>query len=117
MPAVFGTAAPPSGLSGVLRRAAFEWSESRWTHWLLLLAADRINVVEGVVEDLGRSKIPNLFAEFGLGAAWKYDRPAFVRRAAGTAAVAAGVVGVLYLMSRSREPETPTSHRSRRGRR
>src|SRR5690554_482458 len=34
-PAVFGTATPPSGVSGMLRRLAFRWSESNWLHWLL----------------------------------------------------------------------------------
>lgn len=91
-PAVFGTAVPPSGLSGVIRRGAFKFSESRWTHWLMLMAADRVNMVEGVVGDLGRGRVPNLWKEFGLGAAWKYDRKAFVRRAAVTTAVAAAVV-------------------------
>ncbi|MHB8285697.1 MAG: hypothetical protein ACYDD1_13595 [Caulobacteraceae bacterium] len=79
-PAVFGEAAPPSGLSGWVRRAAFTFSESRWTHWLMLMAADRINVVEGVLCDIARGKPPNLYAELGFGAAWKYDRPAAVRR-------------------------------------
>jgi hypothetical protein len=47
LPAVLGTSIPPSGLSGVIRRAAFKYSESQWAHWLLLMLADRINVVEG----------------------------------------------------------------------
>lgn len=102
-PAVFGTAVPPSGLSGMLRRAAFNWSESRWTHWLMLMAADRINVVEGVLADIGRGKIPNIPGELGLGAAWKYDRAAFVRRTATTAAVIAGVAGLVYLLTRDRD--------------
>ena len=79
-PAVFGTSSPPSGLSGMVRRAAFRFSESRWTHWLMLMGADRINVVEGVVQDLAGGKVPNLYKELGLGAAWKYDRAAFLRR-------------------------------------
>lgn len=100
-PAVFGTATPPSGLSGMLRRLAFKSSESRWIHWLLLMGADRINVVEGVLADLGRGRPPNLWKEFGLGAAWKYDRPAFVRRAAVTGAVVAGTALVLgWLLAR-----------------
>ena len=99
-PAVFGTAVPPSGLSGVLRRAAFRWSESRWTHWLMLMAADRINVVEGVLADIGRGKVPNIPGELGLGAAWKYDREAFLRRAAVTVGVTAGVAAIVYLIAR-----------------
>lgn len=51
-PAVIGTSAPPRGLSGVIRRGAFRFSEGQWGHWLLLMAADRIDVVEGRIEDL-----------------------------------------------------------------
>jgi hypothetical protein len=97
-PAVFGSAAPPKGLSGALRRFAFKFSESRWTHWLLLMAADRINVVEGVFQDLSRGHVPNLWKEFGFGAAWKYDRRAFLRRSTITAACIGGALVVLVLL-------------------
>ena len=49
---VFGTSTPPSGVSGMLRRYAFTFSEGSSGHWLTLLLADRINVVEGVIDDL-----------------------------------------------------------------
>lgn len=94
-PAVFGSAAPPKGLSGMLRRLAFKASESRWTHWLLLLGADRVNVAEGVFDDLARGHVPNLWAELGLGASWKYDRQAFVRRGATALAVTGVALAVL----------------------
>ena len=51
---VFGSALPPRGLSGIVRRRAFRHSESNLRHWMMLLAADRIDVVEGLFEDLGR---------------------------------------------------------------
>jgi hypothetical protein len=103
-PAVFGTSAPPSGVSGQIRRLAFKASESRWTHWLLLMFADRINVVEGVLEDIGHGRLPNLVDELGVKAAWKYDRSAFLRRAGGAALAAALIAGAGYavLQSRSR---------------
>ncbi|GAB4039825.1 hypothetical protein [Spirosoma jeollabukense] len=72
--AVFGTSAPPSGLSGAIRRYAFKSSESEYGHWLPLLLADRINVVEGIVDDLRQGHIPNIFAEKGWKADWKYNR-------------------------------------------
>src|SRR3954463_10171092 len=31
--AVFGTSTPPSGISGMLRRFAFRFSEGKWWHW------------------------------------------------------------------------------------
>lgn len=58
-PAVVGTSTPPSGLSGVLRRLAFRKSESNLLHWLTLMAADRVNTVEGVIEDLAKGRMPN----------------------------------------------------------
>ena len=52
---VFGTSAPPRGLSGWMRRRAFRRSESDIRHWMMLLAADRVNVVEGLLSDARRS--------------------------------------------------------------
>jgi hypothetical protein len=44
---VFGTATPPKGLSGVMRKYAYRrYSEGRAAHWLILLAADRVDAVE-----------------------------------------------------------------------
>jgi hypothetical protein len=40
---VFGTAQPTHGVSGVIRRFAYaRFSEARLAHWLLLIAADRV---------------------------------------------------------------------------
>ena len=80
--AVFGTTVPPRGLSGVIRNLSFRWSEAQLTHWLMLLLADRIDVVESLVVDLAHGRIPNLYQEMGLAAEWKYNRPAFFKRAA-----------------------------------
>jgi hypothetical protein len=44
---VFGTACPPRGVSGVIRKVAYaRYSEGRAAHWLLLMAADRVDAVE-----------------------------------------------------------------------
>ena len=77
---VFGTSMPPSGLSGVLRRLAFRYSESSYGHWLPLMLADRVSVVEGVLGDLERGRVPNFFAERGWKAEWKHNRTTLVRR-------------------------------------
>ena len=76
----FGTSTPPSGLSGVLRRFAFRYSESSYGHWLPLMLADRVSVVEGVLGDLKHGHSPNLFAERGWKAEWKHNRRSLVRR-------------------------------------
>jgi hypothetical protein len=43
---VFGTAVPPRGLSGWMRRAAYEIPEHETSHWLVLLLADRVDALE-----------------------------------------------------------------------
>ncbi len=96
-PAVFGTSRPPSGLSGMIRRQAFRWSESHWAHWLLLMGADRINVVEGVVEDLGRGRIPNVPKEMGVRAEWRHNKSGLVAKVA----IAALIGGTLFAWARS----------------
>ena len=89
--AVFGTSVPPAGLSGFIRRKAFKHSEASWAHWFMLLFADRVNVVEGILHDLWRGRVPNIFAEMGLKAEWKYNRKAFVKKYAELAVFGAGL--------------------------
>jgi hypothetical protein len=44
---VFGTSTPPRGLSGAMRRFAYaRYSEGRAAHWLVLIAADRVDAWE-----------------------------------------------------------------------
>jgi hypothetical protein len=59
---------------------AFKYSESSYGHWLPLMLADRVNVVEGVLDDLKRGHVPNIFAELGWGAEWRYNRKNLLRR-------------------------------------
>ena len=80
MSAVFGTSIPPAGLSGVLRRFAFRYSESSYGHWLPLMAADRVGVVEGVLCDLTQGRVPNVFAELGRRGEWKHNRTSLICR-------------------------------------
>lgn len=93
--AVFGTSVPPSGLSGAIRRFAFKYSENSYLHWLPLLLADRVNVVEGIVEDVSHGKVPNIFAEKGYAAEWKHNRTAFVAKMTTIAAVTIGSILIL----------------------
>jgi hypothetical protein len=94
---VFGTAQPPRGLSGMIRSGAFRYSENDLRHWLMLLFADRVDVVEGIIDDLAHGHVPNLFAEMGGPAEWRYNRAGFVRKAV----IAGGVVALLlYINSR-----------------
>jgi hypothetical protein len=95
---VFGTSVPPSGASGRLRKLAFGYSENDLRHWLMLLAADRINVVEGLVADLGRGHVPRLYAESGGRAELKHNPSAAVAKA--TVLVAA--IGIVWWKLASR---------------
>jgi hypothetical protein len=79
---VFGTSTPPSGLSGQIRRWAFQHSENSYWHWLPLIVADRVNVVEGIIDDLKRGYVPNLIAERGWAAEWKYNRENLIKKVA-----------------------------------
>jgi hypothetical protein len=104
-PAVFGTSTPPRWLSGMIRRAAFRWSESNWIHWLMLMGADRINVVEGVVQDLGHGKIPNIPAEMGIKSEWKHNKKGLATKVAVTVAVSAIAVALLSRKGKSKNDE------------
>jgi hypothetical protein len=102
--AVYGTSNPPSGLSGLLRRLAYKYSESSYGRWLPLIIADRIDVVEGVIDDLATGHIPNVPGEIGLKSDWKYNRNAFYTKVA-VGTVILGAVLALYLASDTQEEE------------
>jgi hypothetical protein len=89
--AVFGTSVPPSGLSGAIRRYAFKHSENEYAHWLPLLLADRVNVVEGIIDDFKKGHIPNIFAERGWKAELKYNPKGLAQKVFVTALVTTAV--------------------------
>ena len=97
--AVFGTSTPPAGLSGMIRRVAFRFSENSYGHWLPLMLADRIGVVEGILDDLAHGHVPNIPAETGMLAEAKHDKPRLVAQ---VAIVGAGVASAVYLRRRVR---------------
>lgn len=98
--AVFGNTIPPSGLSGHLRRYAFRFSEGNWNHWLTLLLADRINMIEGIADDIKNGFFPNIFKERGWTAEWKYNRKGMIKNIAVTAVVATVAI---FLLSRRKK--------------
>lgn len=93
--AVFGTSVPPSGLSGMIRRFAFKHSEGRFRHWLALLLADRVNAVEGIVDDISHGHLPNICAEKGMKAEWENNPKSVVIKVAIGAAIATSVLLLL----------------------
>lgn len=66
---VFGTSVPLRGLSGVVRRYAYQrFSEGRAAHWLLLIAADRVDAVESHLASFTTRRPDNLVTETGVRA-------------------------------------------------
>jgi len=100
--AVFGTSTPPKGLSGVIRRHAFKYSESSYGHWLPLLLADRINVVEGIIEDISTGIIPNIFVERGWKSEFKYNKAGLAKKVLLRAAIL-GVVVICLSQKKKRK--------------
>ena len=96
IPAAFGTSVPPSGLSGAIRRFAFRYSESSYGHWLPLLLADRVNMVEGLVDDLKQGIFPNIFAEKGWKGELKHNKAGLAQKVLVGTAFTAAFVAFLY---------------------
>jgi hypothetical protein len=64
---VFGTAQPPRALSGAIRQYAYRrFGEARSAHWLLLIAADRVDVAESRVTALLSGHPDLLLTETGV---------------------------------------------------
>ncbi len=64
---VFGTSCPPKGLSGVMRKVAYKrYSEARAAHWLLLLAADRVDALESALASFATLRPDNPVTESGV---------------------------------------------------
>jgi hypothetical protein len=83
---VYGTAQPPRGASGFLRRAAYRIPEHRARRWMLLMLADRVDVMEHRVPELLRGEGWHVVAR---------------RVRANPAAALALAAGALYLLKRS----------------
>ena len=99
---VFGTTVPPAGFSGNIRRMAFKYSEGQWRHWLLLILADRINMVEGIIDDVSKGHFPNIIAERGWTAEWKYNRKGLLKNVALGVAVASAFIAYSKMKSKRR---------------
>jgi hypothetical protein len=63
---VFGTSTPPSGVSGVIRKFAYRYSEGRAAHWMLLLGADRVNAVESHLASFVSGRPDNPITQTGI---------------------------------------------------
>ena len=98
--AVFGTSTPPSGLSGMIRRYAFRFSEGSFGHWLPLILADRVGTIEAILDDIKNGHIPNFIKERGWMAEWKYNRKNVIKNVAIGAAV---IIGLSLLSNKKKK--------------
>ncbi|MEV0104861.1 hypothetical protein AB0H42_00760 [Nocardia sp. NPDC050799] len=70
---VFGTSTPLRGLSGRIRRHAYErYSEARAAHWLLLLLGDRVDAWESNARSFATRRPDNPITETGVHAELTY---------------------------------------------
>ena len=68
------------------------------------MLADRVNVVEGIIDDLKRGHIPNIFAEKGWKAEWKHNPVGLATKVAVGIVVTTAIVALLTRNSKdSRE--------------
>ena len=104
-PAVVGTSTPPAGLSGALRRLAYRKSESNLVHWMLLIGADRLNVAEGVVQDIGRGRLPNVPGEMGIRAEWQHNKRGLLIKGGVALALVGATAYVLKRRSNGRQTD------------
>jgi hypothetical protein len=65
---------------------------------MILMGADRVNMVEGLVEDLARGKFPNIPKEMGVPAEWKHNKTGLMKKIG----VAAAIGGTIYALTRLR---------------
>ena len=103
MTPLFGTSVPPTGMSGGMRRFAFRYSENDLRHWLLLLAADRVNMVEGLIADVAKGRVPNVYAEMGGPAELRHNPLGAAKKAL----VVTAAIGIGYLLLTRPERHRP----------
>jgi hypothetical protein len=66
---VFGTSAPPRGLSGAIRKYSYaRHSETKAAHWLLLILADRVDAVEHHLQSFASLRPDNPITQTGIKA-------------------------------------------------
>lgn len=83
---VFGTSCPPRGLSGLLRDYAYKYSEGTNRHWMTLVIADRVDILESMVVDALRGHPDRYIKErawsqnlkYGLGPGQKKRMPLYI---------------------------------------
>lgn len=92
---VFGESCPPHGLSGAIRDFAYQYGEATNRHWMTLMFADRVDIIESAIADLFRGKPDNYVREKGWSARFRYAKTD--ERSHTALWIGAGVVGAVVL--------------------
>ena len=66
---------------------------------MTLILADRVNVFEGIIEDLSQGHVPNFFAERGWNAEWKYNKKGVIKNVL----IGAALLGCYVALSSSKK--------------
>lgn len=93
---VFGESCPPHGLSGLLRDYAYQFGEASNRHWLTLLMADRVDVIESMIADALRGKPDHYVEEKGWAASLR-ERHASHGSGQTYLLIGAGILGAVTL--------------------
>ena len=100
----FGTSCPPKGLSGLMRDYAYRYSEGTNRHWMTLIFADRVDVLESLIGGLLRGKPDNIVEEKAWPTRLRAVDPARrVRFMAGGAAAIVGAIALGIMVSKTFE--------------
>jgi hypothetical protein len=87
----FGASVPSRGLSGLLRDYAYEYGEGTNRHWMTLVLADRVDMMESMITSALTGRPDHYIREKGWSAYVKYD-PAAKRKLMTFGAVVLGAV-------------------------
>ena len=60
----------------------------------MLIAADRVNLAEGIVGDLRHGHVPNVLGEMGIQSELRHNPAGLVRKALITTAVVGGIMAL-----------------------
>lgn len=70
--------------------------------------ADRINVIEGIIDDISRGIMPNIIREKGMKAAWEHNQKGVIKNVAIGAAVVS--LAVILLNNKKSKKKKKNSH-------
>lgn len=91
----FGETCPPRGLSGMLRDYAYQFGEATNRHWMTLILADRVNMIESMITEALHGRPDNFAEEKGAGAAARFEHDESKKwLLIGAAAIGAVAVGI-----------------------